>query len=78
MNNTKKTISCLLAVASITSVATNVNHNVNAKDDINITTEPTVESGKVSAVVLETEQGAVIRVTVHVDVQKVKATYTVD
>ena len=78
MNNTKKTISCFLAVASITSVATNVNHNVNAKDDINITTEPTVESGKVSAVVLETEQGAVIRVTVHVDVQKVKTTYTVD
>ena len=78
MNNTKKTISCLLAVASITSVATNVNHNVNAKDDINITTEPTVESGKVSAVVLETEQGAVIRVTAHVDVRKVKAMYTVD
>ena len=78
MNNTKKTISCFLAVASITSVATNVNHNVNAKDDINITTEPTVESGKVSAVVLENEQGAVIRVTVHVDVQKVKTTYTVD
>ena len=78
MNNTKKTISCLLAVASITSVTTNVNHNVNAKDDINITTEPTVESGKVSAVVLETEQGAVIRVTAHVDVRKVKAMYTVD
>ena len=78
MNNTKKTISCFLAVASITSAATNVNYSVNAKDDINITTEPSIESGKVNAVVLETEQGAVIRVTAHTDVQKVKTTYTVD
>ena len=78
MNNTKKTISCFLAVASITSAATNVNYSVSAKDDINITTEPSIESGKVNAVVLETEQGAVIRVTAHTDVQKVKTTYTVD
>ena len=78
MNNTKKTISCFLAVASITSAATNVNYSVSAKDHINITTEPSIESGKVNAVVLETEQGAVIRVTAHTDVQKVKTTYTVD
>ena len=78
MNNTKKTISCLLAVASITSVTANVDNITKANNDVKVTTEPTQETGKVSAVVLETEQGAVIRVTAHADVQKVKTTYTVD
>ena len=78
MNNTKKTISCLLAVASITSVTANVDNITKANNDVKVTTEPTQETGKVSAVVLETEQGAVIRVTAHTDVQKVKTTYTVD
>ena len=78
MNNTKKTISCLLAVASITSVTANVDNITKANNDVKVTTEPTQETGKVSAVVLETEQGAVIRVTAHTDVQKVKITYTVD
>ena len=78
MNNTKKTISCLLAVASITSVTANVDNITKANNDVKVTTEPIQEIGKVSAVVLETEQGAVIRVTAHADVQKVKTTYTVD
>ena len=78
MNNTKKTISCLLAVASITSVTVNVDNITKANNDVKVTTEPTQETGKVSAVVLETEQGAVIRVTAHADVQKVKTTYIVD
>ena len=78
MNNTKKTISCFLAVASITSVTANVDNITKANNDVKVTTEPTQETGKVSAVVLETEQGAVIRVTAHTDVQKVKITYTVD
>ena len=78
MNNTKKTISCLLAVASITSVTVNVDNITKANNDVKVTTEPTQETGKVSAVVLKTEQGAVIRVTAHADVQKVKTTYTVD
>ena len=78
MNNTKKTISCFLAVASITSVTANVDNITKANNDVKVTTEPTQETGKVSAVVLETEQGAVIRVTAHTDVQKVKTTYTVD
>ena len=78
MNNTKKTISCLLAVASITSVTANVDNITKANNDVKVTTEPTQETGKVSAVVLETEQGAVIRVTAHADVQKVKTTYIVD
>ena len=78
MNNTKKTISCFLAVASITSVTVNVDNITKANNDVKVTTEPTQETGKVSAVVLETEQGAVIRVTAHADVQKVKTTYTVD
>lgn len=78
MNNTKKTISCLLAVASITSVTANVDNITKANNDVKVTTEPIQETGKVSAVVLETEQGAVIRVTAHADVQKVKTIYTVD
>ena len=78
MNNTKKTISCFLAVASITSVTANVDNITKANNDVKVTTEPTQETGKVSAIVLETEQGAVIRVTAHTDVQKVKTTYTVD
>ena len=78
MNNTKKTISCFLAVASITSVTVNVDNITKANNDVKVTTEPTQETGKVSAIVLETEQGAVIRVTAHTDVQKVKTTYTVD
>ena len=78
MNNTKKTISCFLAVASITSVTANVDNVTKANNDVKVTTEPTQETGKVSAVVLETEQGAVIRVTAHADVQKVKTTYTVE
>ena len=78
MNNTKKTISCFLAVASITSVTANVDNIIKANNDVKVTTEPTQETGKVSAVVLETEQGAVIRVTAYADVQKVKTTYTVD
>ena len=78
MNNTKKTISCFLAVASITSVTANVDNITKANNDVKVTTEPIQETGKVSAVVLETEQGAVIRVTAHEDVQKVKTTYTVD
>ena len=78
MNNTKKTISCFLAVASITSVTANVDNIIKANNDVKVTTEPTQETGKVSAVVLETQQGAVIRVTAHTDVQKVKTTYTVD
>ena len=78
MNNTKKTISYFLAVASITSVTANVDNITIANNDVKVTTEPTQETGKVSSVVLETEQGAVIRVTAHADVQKVKTTYTVD
>ena len=78
MNNTKKTISCFLAVASIASVTANVDNITKANNDVKVTTEPTQETGKVSAVVLENEQGAVIRVTAHADVQKVKTTYTVD
>lgn len=78
MNNTKKTISYFLAAASITSVTANVNNITKANNDVKVTTEPTQETGKVSAVVLENEQGAVIRVTAHADVQKVKTTYTVD
>ena len=79
MEKSKKAVSYLLAAAALTTVTTaSVNQNVKAENDVKITTEPKQETGKVSAVVLENEQGAVIRVTAHEDVQKVKTTYTVD
>lgn len=79
MEKSKKAVSYLLAAAALTTVTTaNVNQNVKAENDVKVTTEPAQETGKVSAVVLKTEQGAVIRVTAHADVQKVKTTYTVD
>lgn len=79
MEKSKKAVSYLLAAAALTTVTTaSVNQNVKAENDVKVTTEPTQETGKVSAVVLENEQGAVIRVTAHADVQKVKTTYTVD
>lgn len=79
MEKSKKAVSYLLAAAALTTVTTaSVNRNVKAENDVKVTTEPKQETGKVSAVVLENEQGAVIRVTAHEDVQKVKTTYTVD
>ena len=79
MEKSKKAVSYLLAAAALTTVTTaSVNQNVKAENDVKVTTEPTQETGKVSAVVLENEQGAVIRVTAHENVQKVKTTYTVD
>lgn len=79
MEKSKKAVSYLLAAAALTTVTTaSINQNVKAENDVKVTTEPAQETGKVSAVVLETEQGAVIRVTAHADVQKVKTTYTVD
>lgn len=79
MEKSKKAVSYLLAAAALTTVTTaSVNQNVKAENDVKVTTEPAQETGKVSAVVLETEQGAVIRVTANEDVQKVKTTYTVD
>lgn len=79
MEKSKKVLSYLLAAAALTTVTTaSVNQNVKAENDVKVTTEPKQETGKVSAVVLENEQGAVIRVTAHEDVQKVKTTYTVD
>ena len=79
MEKSKKAVSYLLAAAALTTVTTaSINQNVKAENDVKVTTEPTQETGKVSAVVLETEQGAVIRVTAHADVQKAKVTYTVD
>ena len=79
MEKSKKAVSYLLAAAALTTVTTaSVNQNVKAENDVKATTEPKQETGKVSAVVLENEQGAVIRVTAHADVQKVKTTYTVD
>lgn len=79
MEKSKKAVSYLLAAAALTTVTTaSVNQNVKAENDVKVTTEPKQETGKVSAVVLENKQGAVIRVTAHEDVQKVKTTYTVD
>lgn len=79
MGKSKKAVSYLLAAAALTTVTTaSVNQNVKAENDVKVTTEPAQETGKVSAVVLETEQGAVIRVTANEDIQKVKTTYTVD
>lgn len=79
MEKSKKAVSYLLAAAALTTVTTaSVNQNVKAENDVKVTTEPAQETDKVSAVVLENEQGAVIRVTAHEDVQKVKTTYTVD
>ena len=79
MEKSKKAVSYLLAAAALTTVTTaSVNQSVKAENDVKVTTEPKQETGKVSAVVLENEQGAVIRVTAHEDVQKVKTTYTVD
>lgn len=79
MEKSKKAVSYLLAAAALTTVTTaSINQNVKAENDVKVTTEPAQETGKVSAVVLETEQGAVIRVTANEDVQKVKTTYTVD
>ena len=79
MKKSKKAVSYLLAAAALTTVTTaSVNQNVKAENDVKVTTEPAQETGKVSAVVLENEQGAVIRVTANEDVQKVKTTYTVD
>lgn len=79
MEKSKKAVSYLLAATALTTVTTaSVNQNVKAENDVKVTTEPKQETGKVSAVVLENEQGAVIRVTAHEDVQKVKTTYTVD
>lgn len=79
MEKSKKAVSYLLAAAALTTITTaSINQNVKAENDVKVTTEPAQETGKVSAVVLENEQGAVIRVTAHEDVQKVKTTYTVD
>ena len=79
MEKSKKAVSYLLAAAALTTATTaSVNQNVKAENDVKVTTEPAQETGKVSAVVLENEQGAVIRVTAHEDVQKVKTIYTVD
>ena len=79
MKKSKLILSYLLAAAALTTVTTaSINQNVKAENDVKVTTEPAQETGKVSAVVLETEQGAVIRVTANEDVQKVKTTYTVD
>lgn len=79
MEKSKKAVSYLLAAAALTTVTTaSINQNVKAENDVKVTTEPKQETGKVSAVILENEQGAVIRVTAHEDVQKVKTTYTVD
>lgn len=79
MEKSKKAVSYLLAAAALTTVTTaSVNQNVKAENDVKVTTEPAQETGKVTAAVLETEQGAVIRVTAHEDVQKIKTTYTVD
>ena len=79
MKKSKLILSYLLAAAALTTVTTaSINQNVKAENDVKVTTEPKQETGKVSAVVLENEQGAVIRVTAHEDVQKVKTTYTVD
>ncbi len=79
MKKSKLILSYLLAAAALTTVTTaSVNQNVKAENDVKVTTEPAQETGKVSAVVLENEQGAVIRVTAHEDVQKVKTAYTVD
>ena len=79
MEKSKKAVSYLLAAAALTTVTTaSVNQNVKAENDVKVTTEPKQETGKVSAVVLETEQGAIIRVTANEDVQKVKTKYTVD
>ena len=79
MKKSKLILSYLLAAAALTTVTTaSVNQNVKAENDVKVTTEPAQETGKVSVVVLENEQGAVIRVTAHEDVQKVKTTYTVD
>ena len=79
MKKSKLILSYLLAAAALTTVTTaSINQNVKAENDVKVTTEPKQETGKVSAVVLENEQGAVIRVTAHADVQKVKTTYTVD
>ena len=79
MKKSKLILSYLLAAAALTTVTTaSVNQSVKAENDVKVTTEPAQETGKVSAVVLENEQGAVIRVTAHEDVQKVKTTYTVD
>ena len=79
MEKSKKAVSYLLAAAALTTVTTaSINQNVKAENDVKVTTEPKQETGKVSTVVLENEQGAVIRVTAHEDVQKVKTTYTVD
>ena len=79
MEKSKKAVSYLLAAAALTTVTTaSVNQNVKAENDVKVATEPKQETDKVSAVVLENEQGAVIRVTAHEDVQKVKTTYTVD
>ena len=79
MKKSKLILSYLLAAAALTTVTTaSINQNIKAENDVKVTTEPKQETGKVSAVVLETEQGAVIRVTAHEDVQKVKTTYTVD
>ena len=73
MEKSKKAVSYLLAAAALTTVTTaSINQNVKAENDVKVTTEPKQETGKVSAVVLENEQGAVIRVTAHEDVQKVK------
>ena len=79
MKKSKLILSYLLAAAALTTVTTaSINQNVKAENDVKVTTEPAQETSKVSAVVLENEQGAVIRVTAHEDVQKVKTTYTVD
>ena len=79
MEKSKKAVSYLLAAAALTTVTTaSVNQNVKAENDVKVTTEPKEETSKVSAVVLENEQGAVIRVTAHANVQKVKTMYTVD
>ena len=63
---------------SVSPLASNIENLTNAKEDITSIAELTNSEDRLSTEVIENEEGAVIRVNAHADVQNVKTTYSVD
>ena len=82
MNKNIKKLASVVTVASLsltTVVAGNeLLSNVNAQETANAKEESKQETTNVSANVVESEAGAVIRVTANTDVKNVKTNYAVD
>ena len=77
--NTKKILSIMtVAGLSVSPLASNIENLTNAKEDVTSIAELTNSEDRLSTEVIENEEGAVIRVNAHADVQNVKTTYSVD